>query len=80
MSDKLHNPIGLNGFEFVEFSAPARGLLEPVFQAIGFEHVARHRSKEVDLWRQGDIKLIANYEIDSPAAKFAAEHGRANKR
>ena len=75
MSEQLPNPIGLNGFEFVEFSAPEKGVLEPVFQAIGFEQVARHRSKDVDLWRQGDINLIANYEPDSPAAKFAAEHG-----
>jgi 4-hydroxyphenylpyruvate dioxygenase len=75
MSEQLPNPIGLNGFEFVEFSAPERGVLEPVFQALGFEHIARHRSKDVDLWRQGDINLIANYEPDSPAANFAAEHG-----
>ncbi|HYC82529.1 MAG TPA: 4-hydroxyphenylpyruvate dioxygenase, partial [Solirubrobacterales bacterium] len=75
MSEPLHNPIGLNGFEFVEFSAPEKGLLEPVFQAIGFTQVARHRSKDVDLWRQGEINLIANYEPGSPAAEFAAEHG-----
>ena len=75
MSDQLENPIGLNGFEFIEFSAPEKGLLEPVFQAMGFQHVARHRSKDVDLWRQGGINLIANYEPDTPAANFAAEHG-----
>jgi 4-hydroxyphenylpyruvate dioxygenase len=72
----LHlNPLGLDGFEFVEFAAPDRGLLEPVFAAMGFAHVARHRSKDVDLWRQGEINLIANYEPRSPAAFFAAEHG-----
>jgi len=69
------NPLGLDGFEFVEFAAPQRGLLEPVFAAMGFAHVARHRSKDVDLWRQGEINLIANYEPRSPAAYFAAEHG-----
>jgi 4-hydroxyphenylpyruvate dioxygenase len=42
---------------------------------MGFAHVARHRSKDVDLWRQGEINLIANYEPRSPAAWFAAEHG-----
>ena len=69
------NPIGLDGFEFVEFSAPASGLLEPVFTAMGFAMIARHRSKDVQLWRQGGINLIANYEPRSPAAYFAAEHG-----
>jgi len=72
----LHeNPLGLDGFEFVEFAATERGTLEPVFEAMGFTHVARHRSKAVDLWRQGGINLIANYEPGSPAAYFAAEHG-----
>jgi len=69
------NPIGLDGFEFVEFSAPEKGLLEPVFAAMGFSLIARHRSKDVQLWRQGGINLIANYEPRSPAAYFAAEHG-----
>ena len=69
------NPIGLDGFEFVEFSAPEKGLLEPVFAAMGFTLIARHRSKDVQLWRQGGINLIANYEPRSPAAFFAAEHG-----
>ncbi|MBU6269471.1 MAG: 4-hydroxyphenylpyruvate dioxygenase [Sphingomonadales bacterium] len=69
------NPIGLDGFEFIEFSAPEKGLLEPVFTAMGFTRVARHRAKDVDLWRQGEINLIANYQPKSPAAWFAAEHG-----
>ena len=69
------NPIGLDGFEFVEFSAPEKGLLEPVFATMGFSLIARHRSKDVQLWRQGGINLIANYEPRSPAAYFAAEHG-----
>jgi 4-hydroxyphenylpyruvate dioxygenase len=75
MTDLFENPLGLDGFEFVEFAAPERGLLEPVFAAMGFTLVAHHRSKQVDLWRQGGINLIANYEPKSPAAFFAAEHG-----
>ncbi|MBS0255033.1 MAG: 4-hydroxyphenylpyruvate dioxygenase, partial [Proteobacteria bacterium] len=71
----LENPLGLDGFEFIEFCAPEAGLLEPVFAAMGFTRIARHRSKAVELWRQGDINLIANYEPRSPAAWFAAEHG-----
>jgi 4-hydroxyphenylpyruvate dioxygenase len=75
MSDLFENPMGLAGFEFVEFSAPEKGVLEPVFEAMGFTRIAQHRSKDVHLWRQGEINLIANYEPRSPAAYFAAEHG-----
>lgn len=75
MSDLFENPIGLDGFEFVEFCAPEKGVLEPIFTAMGFTRIARHRSKDVQLWRQGGINLIANYEPRSPAAYFAAEHG-----
>ena len=75
MTDLFENPLGLDGFEFIEFSAPEKGLLEPVFERMGFNRIARHRSKDVDLWRQGEINLIANYEPKSPAAYFAAEHG-----
>jgi 4-hydroxyphenylpyruvate dioxygenase len=75
MADLFDNPLGLDGFEFVEFCAPAKGVLEPVFAGMGFAQVAHHRSKDVQLWRQGDINLIANYEPRSPAAYFAAEHG-----
>jgi len=75
MADVCDNPLGLDGFEFIEFSAPEKGLLEPVFERMGFSRIARHRSKDVDLWRQGEINLIANYEPQSPAAYFAAEHG-----
>ncbi len=75
MTDLFENPLGLDGFEFVEFCAPQRGVLEPVFTRMGFTHIAHHRSKDVDLWRQGGINLIANYEPRSHAAYFAAEHG-----
>ncbi len=75
MPDLFDNPLGLDGFEFVEFAAPERGALDPVFAGMGFTRVARHRSKDVELWRQGQINLVANYEPQSPAAYFAAEHG-----
>ena len=75
MTDLFDNPLGLDGFDFVEFSAPKKGILEPVFEAMGFTLIARHRSKDVQLWRQGEINLIANYEPRSPAAYFTAEHG-----
>ena len=54
------NPMGLDGFEFVEFASPEPGVLEGVFEALGFTRVARHRSKDVDLFRQGEINFIIN--------------------
>ncbi|MCB1645546.1 MAG: 4-hydroxyphenylpyruvate dioxygenase [Pseudomonadales bacterium] len=69
------NPMGLDGFEFVEFCAPEPGVLEPVFTMLGFQEIARHRSKQVSLWRQGDINFIINYEPGSYAAYHAEEHG-----
>ena len=67
--------MGLDGFEFVEFSAPERGFLEPIFEILGFTHVATHRSKAVHLWRQGNINFIVNYQIGGPAYYSAEEHG-----
>ena len=75
MNDLTNNPMGLDGFEFVEFAAPERGLLEPVFTILGFSHVANHRSKDVSLFRQGDINFIINYEPDCYAKYFTDEHG-----
>lgn len=71
----LDNPLGLDGFEFIEFASPTSGVLEPVFEMMGFTKVAVHRSKDVDLYRQGDINLIINREPNSLAYYFAEEHG-----
>ena len=75
MADLFDNPMGLDGFEFVEFTAPEKGVLEPVFEKMGFTLVARHRSKDVELWRQGDINFVTNYELSSHAFYYAREHG-----
>ena len=75
MADLFENPMGLMGFEFVEFAAPDANTLEPVFELLGFKEVARHRSKDVSLYRQGDINFIVNREPKSVAGYFAAEHG-----
>ncbi|MDQ6627226.1 MAG: 4-hydroxyphenylpyruvate dioxygenase [Pseudomonadota bacterium] len=75
MADLFDNPMGLMGFEFVEFASPTPGLLEPVFEKMGFTLVARHRSKDVVLFRQGGINFVVNREPKSAAAYFAAEHG-----
>jgi len=75
MADLFENPMGLMGFEFVEFASPTPDTLEPLFEMLGFSLVARHRSKDVVLYRQGEINFIVNREPGSPAAYFAAEHG-----
>jgi 4-hydroxyphenylpyruvate dioxygenase len=75
MAEQRNNPMGLDGFEFVEFAAPERGVLEPVFEKLGFVNVARHRSKDVHLWRQNDINFIVNYQPHSVADYYAEEHG-----
>jgi 4-hydroxyphenylpyruvate dioxygenase len=75
MVEIFDNPMGLDGFEFVEFASPERGTLEPIFEMMGFSHVANHRSKDTVLYRQGDINFIINYEPKSNAHYFAEEHG-----
>ena len=75
MADLFDNPMGLMGFEFVEFASNVSETLEPLFEQLGFSLVARHRSKDVLLYRQGGINFIVNREPRSPAAYFAAEHG-----
>ena len=75
MADLFDNPMGLCGFEFVEFASPTAGVLEPLFEKMGFTLVAKHRSKDVVLYRQGGINFIVNREAKSPAGYFAAEHG-----
>jgi 4-hydroxyphenylpyruvate dioxygenase len=75
MADLFDNPMGLMGFEFVEFASPTPNTVEPLLETLGFSLVARHRSKDVLLYRQGEINFIVNREPKSPAAYFAAEHG-----
>jgi 4-hydroxyphenylpyruvate dioxygenase len=70
MSDLFDNPMGLCGFEFVEFASPQPGVLEPMFEKLGFTLVAKHRSKNVLLYRQGGINFIINNE-PGQAAYFA---------
>ena len=75
MAGLFENPLALDGFEFVEFAAPDAAVLEGVFAALGFVEAARHRSKDVTLYRQGGINFIINREPASPAHFFAEEHG-----
>jgi 4-hydroxyphenylpyruvate dioxygenase len=69
------NPMGTDGFEFVEFAAPDPKEMGALFERMGFTAIARHRHKDVTLYRQGDINFIINAEPDSFAQRFARKHG-----
>jgi 4-hydroxyphenylpyruvate dioxygenase len=75
MSDLADNPMGTDGFEFVEYTAPDPQLLRSLFERLGFPVSARHRSKNVTLHRQGGINFIINAEPASFAQAFARAHG-----
>jgi 4-hydroxyphenylpyruvate dioxygenase len=69
------NPMGTDGFEFVEYAAPDPEALGKLFLTMGFVPIARHRHKKVTLYRQGEVNFIVNAEPDSFAQRFARQHG-----
>jgi 4-hydroxyphenylpyruvate dioxygenase len=69
------NPMGTDGFEFVEYTAPDPTALGVLFESMGFTRIGRHRSKDVSLFRQGDVNFIVNGEPESFAQGFARVHG-----
>ncbi|WP_246796486.1 4-hydroxyphenylpyruvate dioxygenase [Burkholderia perseverans] len=69
------NPVGTDGFEFIEYTAPDPKALGQLFERMGFTAIARHRHKDVTLYRQGEINFIVNAEPDSFAQRFARLHG-----
>jgi 4-hydroxyphenylpyruvate dioxygenase len=71
----FENPQGVDGFEFVEFAAPDAKLLHTLFPRLGFTAVARHKSRAITLYRQGECNFLVNEEPGSFAADFAAKHG-----
>ncbi len=76
--EQTSNPLGTDGFEFVEFTAPtAEGIeqLHSLFEILGFTAIARHRSKDVTLFRQGDINFLVNATPYSHFEQFARAHG-----
>src|SRR5580693_5877845 len=75
MPELFENPMGTDGFEFVEYAAPDPQGLRALFGRLGFPVVARHRSKNVTRHSQGDINFIINAERDSFAQGFARAHG-----
>ncbi|WP_374634900.1 4-hydroxyphenylpyruvate dioxygenase [Ferrovibrio sp.] len=75
MADLWDNPMNTDGFEFVEYAAPEPEKLAALFERMGFVAVAKHRSKNVTLFRQGDVNFIVNAEPESFAQSFARIHG-----
>ncbi len=69
------NPMGTDGFEFIEYAAPDPKAMGELFERMGFAAVAKHRRKNVTLYRQGEINFIINAEPDSFAQRFARLHG-----
>src|SRR5579872_5232074 len=73
--DLFDDPLGTDGFEFVEFTSPDPQALARSFEAMGFTAVAKHRSKNVLRYKQGDIDFILNMEPRGQAAEFRGQHG-----
>src|SRR5271155_5271692 len=73
--DLRDNPMGTDGFEFVEYTGPDPKALAALFDRMGFVAAARHRSKNVTLYKQGDTNFILNAEPESFAQAFARLHG-----
>lgn len=69
------NPAGTDGFEFVEFAHPEPEKLHKLFWKMGYQPVAKHKSKNITIYRQGDINYVLNEEQNSQAARFVDEHG-----
>jgi len=69
------NPMGTDGFEFIEYAAPDPAAMGALFKRMGFTAIAKHRRKDVTLYRQGEINFILNAEPDSFAQRFARLHG-----
>lgn len=69
------NPAGTDGFEFVEFAHRDPKELEMLFERMGYVEVARHKTKDISLYRQGRINYLLNREPGSHAARFVEEHG-----
>ena len=69
------NPAGTDGFEFVEFAHPEPGKLRELFTRMGYVQTARHKTKAIELWQQGDITYVLNDASGSHGREFVEKHG-----
>ncbi|MBR1217478.1 4-hydroxyphenylpyruvate dioxygenase [Bradyrhizobium sp. U87765 SZCCT0131] len=70
-----HNPMGTDGFEFVEYAHPQPEELHTLFRLMGFTAVARHKTKAITMYRQGDVNYLVNEEVGTHGHSFVAAHG-----
>ncbi|GGG98083.1 4-hydroxyphenylpyruvate dioxygenase [Glycocaulis albus] len=75
MADLFENPLGTDGFEFVEYTSPEPEKLDKLFRLLGFTAVAKHKTRDIVRYKQGDITFLVNREKTGQAADFRAEHG-----
>jgi len=75
MNDSSSNPLGLNGFEYVEFTSPEPGRMAEQFEQLGFVASHHHPERAITRYKQGRINLLLNREESGRAADFRAEHG-----
>jgi 4-hydroxyphenylpyruvate dioxygenase len=69
------NPMGTDGFEFVEFAHPEPERLHSLFRLMGFDPVARHKTKAITLYRQGGVNYLVNAQPSTHGFEFVAKHG-----
>jgi 4-hydroxyphenylpyruvate dioxygenase len=69
------NPMGTDGFAFVEYAHPWPHELHALFKLMGYSPVARHRTKKITVYRQGDVNYLVNEEPGTHGFDFVAAHG-----
>ena len=74
MADLFENPLKTNGFEFLEYTGKDIPALEKLMDEFGFTAVAKHKTRDITLYQQRDIKFLINREKDGQAGSFAQEH------
>ena len=75
MSVTQDNPLGLDGFAFVEFTSPDPAAMKALFEQMGFVAASTHPTKAVTRYKQGRINLLVNDEPTGQVAEFRAAHG-----
>lgn len=70
------NPMGTDGFEFIEYAVPDPKALGALFEQIGFSAIARHRHKDVTLYRQGGINIIITRNTSTSITAKASSTSR----
>ncbi len=73
MADLFENPLGTDGFEFLEYAGDS-AVLDKLFTQFGFMAVGKHKKKDLVLYRQGKINFLLNREKGGQGAAFASEH------